>query len=621
MGNQIIQDSFAVKEYKQNIDSPIGGGVDGHYALIKNGSLIVQHDRHGPYPVVVPCPGIQFIVNGQARYQATPISMQDDVQLVTQDERKEGEWSIEISPDGLQATLRTCPNFVVHREIKDLPPASKLELKIVERKEYSPPLIFSELLQKISQLGITYGIDWQACSAGAASCSEEKIVIARGIPPKPGKDGWVELLFVSESKQAIEVNGEERVDFRNRYFYISVIEGEILAVKHLPEPGLPGTSVKVEVIACPSPRDIILSAGEGVVLDKNCEHAVATRAGRPVAYHGRDMVKISVLPELMHKGDVGLASGNIVFKGDVVIGGNVEDGTVVEAGGNIRIGGLVSGSKIQARESILIKKNILTSTVIAGARPENIQDIFMQVDILATGLREMLIAVNQLIGYPTLKKGVLKYNIGLMLKLLLEGKFNYLFTTAETLKKQADLLSAGLARDRLNALIIKADVLLKTPQQVHDLKEVEGLSTFISEWEQSFVFQASEDNDVVAANILNSTVISSGNIRVEGGGCYNSHIQAGKNVVVSGVFRAGEIQSWGDVYIGELGSRGGTASKVIVGPKAKVSIKNTCENSMVMIGNRTYLFNGKEKNLHLWLDAEGNLQFRTFQANEFDNLA
>lgn len=597
----------------KNVDNVSSvGETDSPYAFVKNGHLIIQHRPDGPYPVVIPSPGIKLIVNGQERKQPTPVTMQDTVRIDADEKRREGEWTVTISPDGVQAILCIRPTLVIHREAKDCPPTRKLQLAITERKECFPVLSLNELLQELSRLGINYGIDWEACSRAVTSCIEEEIVIARGNPTKPGKDGWVELLFASDSKLAVLVQEEEKIDFRKRYVFTSVTEGEILAVKHSPKLGLPGMGVKGDVIVPPVPKEIYLSAGEGVVLTEDKKRTIATRAGRPVAYHGHDLVRVSVLPELVHSGDVDLSSGNIAFKGDVVITGNVEAGVVVEAGGNVRIDGLVSGVQIQAMGSVLVKGSILTSTVNAGGTSVYMQELLPQVRTLSIGLREMIVAIYQLLGHSAFKQGDLKNGIGPLLKLLLEGKFHHLLTTAEAFRKQIDTFPSGLVGEGLDGFMKEIEqVVVHSPLQIRDLQEIEKLVNRVSEWEQTLASSSTTKSDVVAANILNSTVIASGDIKVLGGGCYNSRIQADKKVTVVGVFRGGEIQAGEDVYVGELGSKGGSATRVMAGPRATVTIKTAFENALVLVGSRAYRFNGKEKDVRLSLDKEGNLQSRT----------
>ncbi|MEW5897711.1 MAG: FapA family protein [Bacillota bacterium] len=592
------------------------GEAGGPYAFVKQGRLVVRHRPEGPYPVVVPCPGVRLIINGRECTQPTPVSMKDTVQVETaKEERREGNWSVSVSSDGLQAILRTRPTVVVHRELPDLPPARILQLKVVEREERLPPLTWDELLQELSRLGINYGVDWEACSRGVASCAEEEVVIARGIPAEPGKDGRVELLFSSDSKVPVLAGEDETVDFRERYVFTSVEAGDILAVKHPPGPGRPGTSVKGEVIVPPSPRDFTLSVGEGAVLTRDGERAVAARAGRPVASRWRNLVKVSVLPELVHDGDVDLNSGNIVFKGDVLIAGNVAEGMAVEAGGNVRVGGLVSGARVQATGSVLIRRNILSSVVIAGGVPAFLQGMLPQVHALAAGLQEMSTAIRQLLGNPAFKQGDLKGGIGPLVKLLLEGKFRHLPAAANTFKKQVKTMPPGMAAEDLGEFIQEVErALVRSPLAVRDLRELETLARRAGEWEKVFASPPSAESDVVASSVHSSTVIATGDVRVVGSGCYNSRIQAGKKVTVSGVFRGGEIQAGGDVHVGELGSRGGATTRVVTGPAAVVTVGYAFENASIVVGGWAYRFNREEKGIRLWLDKEGNLRSKGIPA-------
>ena len=584
------------------------GEADIPYAFVKEGRLIVRHRPEGPYPVVVPCPEVRLIVNDREHTQPTPISMKDIVRVEVADERREGEWSVTISADSLQAILRIRPTIVIHRELADLPAAKKLQLAVVKREVRLPPLTLNELLQELLRLGIKYGVDWEACSHGIASCAEE-MVIARGIPAQPGKDCRIELLFTSNSKVPVQVEEDKPVDFRNRYVFTSVEAGEVLAVKYPPEPGFPGTSVKGDVIMPPSPRDFILSVGEGAVLTRDGERAVAARAGRPVASRADNLVRVSVLPELVHTGDVDLASGNIVFKGDIKITGNVEEGMTVEADGNVKVAGLVSRARVQAIGSILIGGNILSSLVAAGGIPAFLQGMLPQVHALADGLHGMTMAIRQLLGHPAFKQGDLKGGIGPLVKLLLEGKFSHLPAAVNTFKKQVETMPPELREEGLEEFIREVEgALVDAPLAVRDIMEVETLAKRAAEWKKAFACPPSADSDVVAASILNSTIIATGDVRVVGSGCYNSRIQAGKKVTVSGVFRGGEIQAGGDVHLGEIGSRVGSPTRVVAGAAAVVTVEYAFENASILVGGQVYRFDREEKGIRLWLDKEGNLQ-------------
>ncbi len=177
--NDLTQESLVATVSETDNNCP-NGEAEGSYAFMKEGRLVVRHPPEGPYPLVMPCPGVRLIVNGKERTKLIPVSLQDAVSVEAVDERKEGDWSISVSADGLQAKLRVRPTVVLCRELADLPPASKLQLAVIEVEEFLPPLTWDELLEELSRQGINYGVDWQACSRGVALCTEEEVVVARG---------------------------------------------------------------------------------------------------------------------------------------------------------------------------------------------------------------------------------------------------------------------------------------------------------------------------------------------------------------------------------------------------------------------------------------------------------
>ena len=289
-------------------------------------------------------------------------------------------------------------------------------------------------MYELSRQGIKHGIDWKACYNSATSYSQNEVVIAQGIPAEQGEDGRVELLFASNPKIPVVPEEDETVDFWKRYVFTSVGAGEILAVKCPSKPGRYGISVKNEMILPPEPREFILSVGEGAVLIEDGQQAVAIQPGRPTVSYRGNCVKVSVLPELVHDGDVDLVSGNIAFKGDILITGNVTESMLVKSCGNIRIRGLVSGAKVQASESVSIMGNILSSVVMAGRDSSYIEKILPQLRTLIEGLKEMGSAIMQLLGLLEFKMQSLKGSIGPLVKLLLEVNFCYLIAVVKSLR-------------------------------------------------------------------------------------------------------------------------------------------------------------------------------------------
>ncbi|HHX50955.1 MAG TPA: DUF342 domain-containing protein, partial [Clostridia bacterium] len=302
-------------------------------------------------------------------------------------------------------------------------------------------------------------------------------------------------------------------------------------------------------------------------------------------------------------------------KGDVVVSNNVEEGMRVEAGGNIRVSGLVSGAEIQAAGSILIRGNILASVVVAGGIPAFLQGLLPQIQTLVEGLEEMIIVIGQLLGHMRLKQGHLKWGIGPLLKSLLEGKFNYLLSAINTLKEQCGTVSPELFGESLEEFLREAERILgHSTLAIQTLYEVETLAKKAKELMQFLSVSPTPASDLIGSSILNSTLIATGDVKIVGSGCYNSRIKAGKKVTVTGVFRGGEIEAGGDVYIGEIGSPGGCATRVITATEAVITVEFAFENASLLIGSQLYRFDRDEKSVRVWLDKEGKLQFKGIPA-------
>jgi len=580
------------------------------YAYIEDGYLKVHHPPEGPYPIVIPCPGIKLIVNGRLCTEPIPVFREDVVSVHVSDELLEGSWTLTISKDGLEAVLHIEPTVIIHRKLADKPPSRILELELEEWKEYKCPLTWDELIQELTAKKIRYGIDWEKCNEAIRTCEAGKFVIAKGDPPKTGRDGRVELLFKQHARTRIVSNDDETIDFRKRYIFTSVEAGDVLAIKYPPEMGDSGTSVTGNIIVPSMPRDINLCAGEGATLTRDGRRVIATRSGRPTVRKYRNTVKVSVIKELVHTGDVDLSSGNISFKGDILILGNVTENMSVEASQNIIIDGLVSCAKVSAFGSIFIKGNIISSVITAGKALQFQDELLPRLNILSKGLKQMAINVSKLLsegGY------IKKASIGPIVRLLLEGKYNYLIETATELCKDLESMFQEIPSEDMREFIYKLKKdLINFPLTVNDLDIIEKLAQQADNLKQMLAFYPSNESSVIASSVQNSAVIATGDIHVLGSGCYISQIQAGKKVSIRGVVRGGEIFAGSDVYIGELGSIGGSITKVIVSSNAMVKIRYAHANSLVVVGGNFYRFHRDEENVKFWLDNEGTLRFSNF---------
>lgn len=116
---------------------------------------------------------------------------------------------------------------------------------------------------------------------------------------------------------------------------------------------------------------------------------------------------------------------------------------------------------------------------------------------------------------------------------------------------------------------------------IYDLAKFEKLEEQARTLVQNLAFYPATDSNIVASSIQNSVVFATGDIDVVGSGCYISKIQAGRKVNIKAVVRGGEVIAGSDVFIGELGSIGGSPTRVVAEHDAVVKIGYAHVNSVV----------------------------------------
>lgn len=575
------------------------------YAALQGGKLLVHHPPDGPYPVVVLGPGVKLQVNEREYLeinQPIPVTVHDHVVVTTLTEESEGSWSLEVTPDNMVAILKLKPYRRIRYVLKDSPPARILRLEGIPIEEVLSPVTLGELTDKLRQLGVVHGIDWETIRRLFVNPEEKEVIIARGTPPEPGQDAKIELLFSLEEKIKIEGSTGEKVDLLQRFVYTSAVPGQVLARKHPAQPGKPGRDLKGNIILPPEPQDVSLKAGEGTTLTKEGLEVVAAKPGRPVAIHIPRGMEIKIINVLHHDEDVDKSSGHIIFAGDIIVKGNVLEGMRVEAGESAVIEGTVSGASIKAQDSVVIKGNVHASTIIAGEKFALLRNGLPLLKRISSQIEELFLALNQL------KEKYTGSTIGPLVKLLLERKYPGIPASIQVLREYVKKLPfeyPPLTRF-LNNMEYK---LVRLPLAIVSIEEVEELYNEAMELLGHIQIQdKTENGNVTVGYVLNSKIIASGSVTVSRIGCDNSYIEAGKKVIIHGAFRGGEIKAGEEVYVKELGTRGGAKSAVTVQDKGVVTIEHAYENSFVKIGVRIYPFTREERKIRLRLNADGEIE-------------
>jgi len=575
-------------------------------AWVERGKLHVSHPEEGPYPQVVPCQGIQLIVNGKACLTPTTIKKTDQVQLQTLTENRPGEIKIKVAKNEMAATLSLKPAVKVEYEAEDAPPTAYLKLTAKARITKLPPATLEEILNELAAAGITTGINQQNCQE-AANCREEKeFLIAEGTPYTPGKDAQVKLFFNPQEKFTVEFTKENIVDFRKRFTYNCVEKGEVLAQKIPPVPGTPGISIFGRPVNPPLPKDIRLIAGKGARVDENAHLVYAAESGLPKARISGNRAYFEVEKVLIINGDVDISTGNIEFKGDVFINGSVCETMSVKATGNIDVTKDVTYATVCASGSLKVWGNVISSSLVSGGKGSFNLKIISRLRIFCNLVEELSNYIFQIQQNPALQKKINASPAVLIRFFLQEERFKLITGCWREIKKITEQAPKEFIPEELWELLAQGEKIFFTFQEVN-LTEIKNIKEKAAMLLENLSLQATPEENIEIDYALNSDLKATGSVRVLGPGCFNTRIEAGGAVEIARVFRGGEIRARGKVKVGELGSASGTKTKIITGAASPVYLEKAWENAEVQIGNQVYRFLQEEENVKLKLDKKGNL--------------
>ncbi|MEW5933655.1 MAG: FapA family protein [Bacillota bacterium] len=569
-------------------------------AWVEGGRLRVEHPEEGPYPVVVPCPGVDLYVNGRRQDGPAEVRGDDHVEAQPRDEERPGTWRLEVTPDGMEAAVVVTPTVSVRRTLADLPPSPRLRLQVREEITARSPVGAEEVREALARAGVTFGLDESAIASVGRVSADTRLVVARGRPPVPGRDARVELFFPEEERVPV-AHGEDAADLRLRFTFTSVAPGEVLARRHPPEPGRPGTTVRGEEVAVKPPRDLALVAGRGAELSPDGQEVRATSRGRPVSTRKGGRALVYVVSELTHPRDVDLSSGHIHFKGDVKVGGSVLEGMEVIARGTVEVGGSVMRARVVGGGGVRVGQGIVSSTVVAGQEAGWASSLLPLGAAVANQVGELEEALYRLLAEAPVPPGP-------ALRLLLDTRFGQLAAGLGRLASgYADLPRREREAD-VEAVLQGLQRILAAPLGLRDAEELGRLGAALRRWTMELEGAVRPDASLRCNYAMNSTLQATGDILVSGNGCHSSRLLAGGSVRVERVFRGGEIQAGGEVWAGELGSPG-VPTRVRVPASGWVKLGRVAEDSVVQVGERSHRFLAEERKVGLRLDHQGELEF------------
>ncbi len=183
---------------------------------------------------------------------------------------------------------------------------------------------------------------------------EREILIARGLAPMEGKDGYYDFFFTTEISHKPVIRADGTVDYSSLSQISNVHEGDKIACYHPGIPSVDGFTVRGTELKARQIKEKPQLRGAVVRDEKNPNIYYASKEGRIELADG----KIDIQRVLEIHGDVDHILGKVEFFGDIIITGNVESGVVVRAGRNIEVRGSVEAATLYAGGNVCLHRGI-----------------------------------------------------------------------------------------------------------------------------------------------------------------------------------------------------------------------------------------------------------------------
>lgn len=579
---------------------------------IVDNRLMLNVEPKRKYPVVRSDNSITLYVNGKPRREPVIISNAEEIKFEIAQHKAGKLFDLEITEDRLRVYLTVNRLPKKHLRPIIIRDPSKIGDFLITTKEDtitgSHKVKPEDIYHRLRELGVKYGVSEAAIEQAIAN-PEEKVLIAEGLAPVDSVDEEIEYVFQEEEAKAEQENIEaltsasaDRVDyfgFRKTY---SVQLGQILAVKKPARYGKPGIDVFGEAIPVREPKTVEWKIGNGVKIIN--DKAVAVVMGRPVLENGR----LSVYNIYEVENDVDINVGSIDFNGDVVVNGDVCDNYSVKATGEIRVGRNVSNAYMEAVGSILVEGNIISSKIIAGGASASQQ-------ALEKGLRTLFKIFSEVEDSASvLKKDELFRSLSEreIIYGLLETKYKNAPAIIGELLDYQNKLEADIQLADLFSVLNELKIFLDGTKHSIDLKQLGVLTRKVGRLSNFYSKIDNPEASIYANYIQNSFVEATGDIIVKGKGAYNSILEAGGSVKITGlpgVFRGGRIKAGKSVIVRELGSVGGSRVDVQVDADGRISAERVYDNVFINIGGRLLKLSKEMRNINARLDQNGQIIF------------
>ena len=212
-----------------------------------------------------------------------------------------------------------------------------------------------EIQRLLKENGVVFGVNEKTVEELAQGTQNyEETVVAIGVAPKDGRDGYFEYHFNPEPETKPIILPDDSVDYNVLGKIELVKKGQLLVTYHAALPAVKGRDVLGSTTEAYEGKDLPPLQCKRCELDENgCQYYATTEGNVTVA--GRTL---TVTPIYVVDGDLDAATGDVDFHGDVLVQGNVFAGVTLKTTGSITVNGHVETASLFAGKDVILKNGM-----------------------------------------------------------------------------------------------------------------------------------------------------------------------------------------------------------------------------------------------------------------------
>ncbi|MBD7907421.1 DUF342 domain-containing protein [Sporosarcina sp. Sa3CUA8] len=550
---------------------------------IRGGRVEVHAASADSLPSIEAGDGALVIVNGEKIDGRKRVSESDIVHIRTIDELTRAQLSISVREHGALALLTVSPGKKITRTVKDTEYTCNLAVETNDVHEVVNDVSQRMIRDACEQLGISAPLDkrvlWEACE----TVVPYEAIIARGIFPKPGLDGDVEVQI---DVDGITLADEGKVNYREQTSMQLVQSGQLVAAVLPPIPGQSGEDVFGNEIPAEDGKTATIRLGKNVVQTGN--HIFANCSGNLVLERMDHAIFIDIADSL-EVDEVNFASGNIHFDGDVTVKGSVSHGCLLDVTGVLEIGGEVSKAEVFAGKAIHVAGHVSSSTVEMGQQ----QSPDAKYAIELEGMLPILCKLGSFIqDIAAFRKVELSSLDGQELKKLFRIGFGDSYSAfqeqLQTFSQRREPIPTDSDWHELQSTLY--NIFVNTLNSgVKDGREFLDLVSKAQQMAARHLPKRTSTTERLSLPYaVNSTLKCAGTIEITGNGLAQCNVHAQLDLLAEGVCRGGELVADRHVSIRECGSKRGGQTIVRTSEEGSIVIGIAHAGTVLMVGEQSY---------------------------------